>query len=302
MTSDSEREQDLRRLLAEAVEPVEPGPGAQTRLLARARSQAQHKRRRRADVLRWAVPVTIVSLALVFLATVGVIASRNDSGSSKGASTSTAGGSSSISSPEAGPDSAAAAASPSRAAKGSLTAPAVPVPSALSSEKAANGASSGTTQFSNDLRASALPLPDLDGDGRLDTFAISAGKLIATLSSDGVQSVMLPPMGAGARVLDVTALTDPSGNTVPALFVRLQQSGSTFTDTVVVLVSGRLTVLEKGSQALLLTVDGAHGYGCNQKALALSGDNTPYVVDGAQLVASPLLRAVQVPVGKSLGC
>ena len=44
MSSDTGTRAALRRLLAEAVEPVEPAPGAQTRLLARARAQAQRRK------------------------------------------------------------------------------------------------------------------------------------------------------------------------------------------------------------------------------------------------------------------
>jgi hypothetical protein len=196
-------------------------------------------------------------------------------------------------------------ASPSRA-PGDIAAPAVPNPKSLSARSDAasgSGTSKGSVQFNSDgSQAAALAPSDLDGDGRVDTFAINGGKLIATLSSDGTQSVQLPATGSGASVLGVAALSDPSSNTVPALFVRLRNSGGSVTDTIVTLVSGRLTVVQRGSEPVQLTVDASHGYGCNQRNLALAGDATPYVIDSAQLVASPQLRAVLAPAGKVSGC
>ena len=297
MSTEDRREHELRRLLAEAVKPVEPGPGAQTRLLARARSQAQRKRRHPAGVLRWAVPVTIVSLALIFAVTFGVIAGRNDRGASKGAST--AAGSASVSAPEGASSRAAAAAGPSGTPDATLMQPAVPSPLTANS---GSGTSLSSEQNGKAATDQSLVPSDLDGDGRVDSFAINAGKLQAMLSTDGAQTVELPEVGAGARVLGMAFLTDPSGNTVRALFVRLNVADATPTDTIATVVSGHLTVVQKGSGPVLLTIDAGHGYGCSQGSLVVSGDTTPYVIDGSRLVASPQLRAVLAPAGKTSGC
>ncbi len=93
MTSSREvarrREQQLRRLLSEAVEPVEPAAGAQTRLLARARAQAQRKSRGPL-ILRWGAPVVLASLAIAVVVTL-VFAIHSGSGSNSSASTSAGG-------------------------------------------------------------------------------------------------------------------------------------------------------------------------------------------------------------------
>ncbi len=132
----------------------------------------------------------------------------------------------------------------------------------------------------------------------------SGGTLVADLSRDGRQTVALPSTGPGARVLGVASLRDAGGKPVPVVFVRLRQVDSTATDTLVSLVGGSLTVLEQGSGPALLTIDATHGYACDDNALLLTGSPTPYVVYGAELVASPGLR-VALPAAlpaKATGC
>ncbi len=291
---ESEREQELRRLLAEAVEPVEPAPGAQTRLLARAR--AQQRRRQRPLMARLGVPVAVASLiAVVVLAVVFVgRANRGSSGSS--ASTAEAGGALSSRAAEA---SSAAGAS---AGNGPALA-ASPSPSSRDLSQKAAASPADSTQYSGEAPQPASLVPrDLDGDGRPDTVMLSAGTLKVELSRDGVQAVKLSPSGPGAKVLGVTSLNQSNGSPVAVVFVRLREVGSTATDTIAAVVNGRLTVLRLGSGPVLLTIDASHGYGCSQGTLAVSGKTTPFVVDGAQLVASAQAQGGVATAGKSVGC
>jgi hypothetical protein len=302
MTSDTEREQQLRRLLSEAVDPVEPAPGAQTRLLARARAQA-HRKSRGPVILRWGVPVALGSLVVIALVTVVFAvrsANRSDSSASTSAGSATAGTSA--------PQAARASAGPSSAgsATGQQFNPDVPSPQ-LSLGKSATTDSGNAGAESGSKAAPDIPLAlrpaDLDGDGVPDTIAVQGGNLVATLSRDGKQAVSLPPpVGAGAGVLGGATLSDPDGRAATVVFVRLTQAGTAATDTIVALVNGRLTVLRQGSDPVLLTIDPTHGYGCDQRSLALAGNTTPFVVDGTQLVRSPNLRGVITPAAKVVGC
>jgi hypothetical protein len=305
MTSDTEREQQLRRLLSEAVEPVEPAAGAQTRLLARVRAQAQRKSRGPL-ILRWGVPVVLASLAVVVVVTLAFAINR---GGGSNSSASTSAGGATVKSPAKGPAGAAqASAGPSTAAdaKRSALSP-VPATPQFDSGKSAttnNGSIPGAATTDLDGRQLSLARSaDLDGDGSQELIAVQGGSLLATLSRDGVQRVTLPPpVASGAGVLGVTTLSDPNGNAVTVVFVRLTQAGTAATDTVAAVVDGRLTVLRQGTDPVLLTIDPTHGYGCDQRSVAMAGNTTPFVVDGAQLVASPELRGVITPPAKALGC
>lgn len=302
MSSDTgpgpEREEAIRRLLAEAVEPVEPGPGAQTRLLARAR--AQQRRRRRPLAARWALPAALASVLIVLGVTV-IFATRGGDGSGSSAST-TAG-----SAAAGGPSRAASAEASAAAGGATVPAPVAPAPS--KSLDARNGASSlyGSAQVQTGTKDAnrhdlSFQPSDFDGDGRPDTFTLGAGTLAVQLSSLGLETVSLPPLGPGAKILGTSLLTDPHGQLVPVVFVRLRQVGTSSTDTVAVLENGSLEVVQQGSGPVLLTIDPTHGYGCAQMTLALAGNTTPFVVSGAQLVASPHVRGLITPAGKAVGC
>jgi hypothetical protein len=93
---------------------------------------------------------------------------------------------------------------------------------------------------------------------------------------------------------------------VAVVLVRLQASDQSSTDTLATLVNGHLTVLRQGSGPVLLAIDATHGYVCEQGILAISGSATPFVVDGAQLVASSAVRAAAparaAASGKTTGC
>jgi hypothetical protein len=278
---DFEREQELRRLLADAVEPIEPSPGAETRLLARARAQERHRRRPLMTRLR--IPAAVVSfLAIVVLAVVFVRANRGSNGASAGSTAASA--------PSRAPESSSASAASAGTAKPPTALNPVPSSKSLSNEKGAGTSYSGDTSATRPQVASLVPF-DLDGDGRTDTFTLGAGTLGAQLSRYGLEAVSLPPLGAGARVLGVTSLTAPDGTPVAVVFVRLRQVGSTATDTIVSLVNGRLTVLRLDSGPVSLTIDATHGYGCSQGTLAISGKATPLAVDGSWLVTSAVVRA-----------
>ncbi len=306
----SEREQELRRLLSEAVEPVEPAPGAQTRLFARARAQAHRRKSRKPLIVRWAVPLTFAAVIVFFAVTV-TFALRHGQGSeaSKSGGTDAAGAPSRAA--ESSPASALAPAAPS-ATPGPLQYKPVPrAPSSQDLSSLQNGSGGSTYGKSANAQAGATGtarpsldfLPDLDGDGAPDSVSLADSTLTATLSRDGVQTVSLPPpVGSGSGVLGATTLSDPSGKPVIVVFVRLTQAGPDATDTLVSVVGGRLTVLRQGSEPALLTIDPTHGYACDQRALVLAGNMTPYVVSGAQLVPPPQQRGVITPAGKVLGC
>ncbi len=301
MSSDSDREQELRRLLADAVEPIEPSPGSQTRLLARAR--AQQRRRQRPLMERLRLPAAAVSL-LAVVALVVVLVSRAGDRSNGSSATSTAAGAASAAS---APSRGAQASSPATQAQGPVSSPAAfpkAPPKDLSRGGSTAGSRSDSTSGLNPDASMAGPSrpSDLDGDGRADTFTLSGRVLTANLSRDGRQMVTLPPVGPHAFVLFVSTLDDPNGQAVAVLFVRLRVASQSATDTVVALVDGRLTVLQEGSGPALLTIDRTHGYVCSQRTLALVGDATPFVVDGSQLVASRELSGVVAAPAKTSGC
>jgi hypothetical protein len=292
---DVEREQALRRMLTDAVEPIEPAPGAQTRLLARAR--AHRRRKERPLVVRWA-PAALASL-LVILGVTLLFAVRGGNRSN---------GSSGSSSAAGAPSPAAGSTAVQPAEPESAAAP-VPGLKQLSSKAAASDQSAGAAgthdSFNPNQRvpgAASVSGSDLDGDGRPDTFTLRAATLAAQLSRVGLEAVSLPPLGPGARVLGVTALTDSNGAAVPVVFVRLRQAGAKATDTVVALVDGRLTVLRQGSGPVLLKIDATHGYGCSQGTLAVSGNAAPFRVGGSSLVPSAVVRAAAATPAKTFGC
>jgi hypothetical protein len=301
MTSEIEREEQLRRLLSEAVEPVQPAPGAQTRLLARARAQAHHRKSRGTPALRWAVPLTLASLVVIAVVTVAFAV---HGGNRSNSSASTVAGSATVKGPPE-TDTSSAAASQAQAGGGASLNPATPQPSSppelsLGTRKTTGGTAYGP---SAPVNAQAAAPEYVDSDGIFDTLSLQGGDLVATLSHDGVQVVSLPPpVGAGARVLGVTTLSSPDRAPVRVVFVRLTQAGTAATDTAVAVVGGRLTVLREGRDPVLLTIDPTHGYGCDQRSLVVAGNTTPLVVDGAQLVASPELRGVVTPAGRASGC
>ena len=264
--NDLEREATLRRLLTEAVEPIQPAPDAQARLARRIRIGAQPRKPfwERAG-FGWAATglatAGIIVLAVLFVHVRGGDSSKSSSAASGGSA------SSATSNPAAQPQTAAAGASPEA--------------------------------HSPDL---TVVTGDLDGDGQADTLSIAGGMLSAKLTQAGSQSVALPTTGPGARVLGITQFASYAGGRVPVVLVRLQERTGFAQDTVATLVGGRLTVLRIGSGPALLIVDASHGYACNENELVVSGNPAAYVVQGDQLVASPQLRAVTAPVGRNEGC
>ncbi len=287
--NDQERAAALTRMLADAVEPVQPAPGAQARLLARVRTPSLTGQR-----LRWAAAgvttAAVVIVAVVFFA--GHLANGSD-----GTSASTAG-------------------LPSVAGESSTSAalPAAPSASArLTTPKSASGPDAET--FGSAAPSATQPdsALDLDGDGKPDTLTIEQGNLVAELSHAGVQAVRLPPVGPGAKVLSVTSLpavsptssATSSGATagrVPIAFIRLEARPGQARDTAVALDNGWLTVLTRGGTPVQLLVDSGHGYGCTEAGLALAGADSAYVVRRSQLVPSPFLVATRVPPGQVTGC
>jgi hypothetical protein len=265
--NDLERQEALRRLMVEAVQPIHPAPGSQARLQARIESaEAEAKQRPEKAKRSWrrVSPASLgwsgvgVSTAAIVVATVIFATHGTRTGSSSS-------GASSISAPAA----ASAGAAPAQGAE---------------------------------KKPSALVRGDLDGDGIADAFTLAGGTLTVALSGGGRQQVTLPATGPGARVLDVTQLKSPAGNPVPVVFVRLLERTGLIQDAAATLVDGRLTVLGLDSRPAVLTVDATHGYACSDGELALSGNPAAYAVQGSQLVTSPRLRAVHAVPGLATGC
>ena len=300
---DRQREDTLRRLLTEAVEPVTPKPGSEARLRARIRA-SQRSRTRVPLALRWSA-AGVSAVAIIVVGAVFAV-SHHDAGSS------------SNSSAEAGPSVAGqpaegkasgtlqqpnAADLANGAAASAGAAPAAPTrePPSSHGSKAQNGRDSNGSNGSG-VTPEASAGPDVDGDGIGDVLRLDRGALVAQLSKDGLQAVALPRPGAGERILSVTHLVTAANVPVPVVFVRLSTSLVAQRDVVVSLVNGRLTLLRFGSDTAVLTVDATHGYACVNAELGISGRPAPYVLAGSQLVASPRLSAVNVAPGKASGC
>jgi hypothetical protein len=279
--NDQEREEALRRLMADAVEPLHPAPDSQARLMARIEAAEDNAQQRAGNggggkpkSSRWRVSPAGLGWSGVGLSAAAVVAAAvffathssrtNNSGASSGSSV---------------------AAAPSQA-----------------SSQAAAGSASEPAPVPKQPLSRPLVVNDLDGDGTSDVFTLNGSTLSARLSREGQQQVTLPATGSGAQVLGVTLLQTPAGGRVPVVLVRLQSRPGFAQDAAAALVDGRLTVLRIGSQPAVLTVDATRGYACSDGELAVAGNPVAYTVQGAQLVASPRLRAVDVPPGQASGC
>jgi hypothetical protein len=245
--NDAEREAALRRLLADAVEPLEPAAGSQARLEARihqaeVQAQAEQRRSKKSETqksrwrrlspagLHWSgAGVSAVAAGVVVVAAAVFFATHASRTGDSAAS--------SAGSPASAP-SAASAATQGASAGSSSHAPAKEPAPELASPAAAN---------------------DLDGDGIADVFTLNGDTLSAQLSQSGEQQVTLPPTGAGARVLGVTDLQSVAGSPVQVVFVRLLGRAGFAQDAVAALLDGRLTVLRFGAQPAVLTVDSTAG-------------------------------------------
>ncbi len=280
------REERLRQLLTDAVEPVEPAPGAEARLLAKLR--VERDRPGVTQRLRWAGATLGAAAAIAGVVVVGVnVGGRSESSNSSSAARASAGGATSATAPEAG----AASSAPTELN---------PVPPA----GAAGSATSRDSQYSN---AGSVPAPaggagadlaqptakavqkvaDLDGDGKADRLAISGSSLVAELSAGGHQTVVLPQVGPGARVLGIGSVATPSGTLTPVAFVRMNASGATVRDTLVVVFAGRLTVVQSGGRPVVLGVSTMQGYTCAGPLVITDASAAGYVISGDQLVARP---------------
>lgn len=259
--NDLEQEEALRRLLTEAVEPIQPAPDAQARLQRRLRIGREPRKRfwERAG-FGWAATglatAGVIVLAVLFVHVRGADSSKSSSGSSA------------VSNPAAQPQSAAAGSSTTRAPSQSFP----------------------------------VVTSDLDGDGRADSLTVVGGNLVAELTKDGHQSVALPSNGLGNSILGFTRLQFYAAGAGQVALIRLGDHSGAAHYVVVAVAAGKLSVLQIGSGPALLTVDAAHGFGCNDEELVVSGVSAAYVIKGDQLVASPRLRAVTTPVARITGC
>ncbi len=265
--SDDDREQALRRLLAEAVEPVRAAPGAQARLFARIRAGGARRQHFRLKV----AGATLACVALI--AGVAVFFAGRTGDATRSSTASIAGA----------PPSSEAAVSPEQPEATPFMAPGnTSAPDDKSVGSAAGGTASGVATEQ-----------DLDGDGRPDALTLQGNVLHAQLSRDGVQQVMLPDVGPGARVLGITALRSDPANpaaTVAVAFIRLRADQGVTTDVVAAVVDQRLTLLRLGGSVAKLRID-AIGYGCDQQILFVQNGGTrvtPYEVSGDQLVSAKI--------------
>jgi hypothetical protein len=292
----------LRRLLAEAVEPVRPAPGAQARLLARVRAHGARRGRERGAPhrLRWVAAG--LATALVIVGATVIFAGRAGDGS--GQSSATAGrapASGALSSPAAPSAAAPAPAGRSKDLAETKSGQARAGRPGVSPAGAAGNVPAAASAPGPPL-ANALGPADLDADGLPDDLSVAGGTLVARLSHEGVQTVQLPATGPGARVLGVTLLDSARGGRVPVAFVRLQQRPGDAQDTAVSVVDGRLTVLRRGAEPVLLSVDPTGGYSCAGDLVIAGHPAGAYTVSGADLVPAASGAAVDAPVGKATGC
>ena len=291
--------QALRRLLAAAVEPIQPGPEAYNRL----RDQVARRRN------RWVIPVAAVgALALAGIIALSLLLVRQapstlsdplppphrvgtpgggapgGQGVQGGDSSTTPGGAvTTTTGPSTGPSSTGPAVSPTA----SVTATNSP------------GGGDGSQQRPTPFRTPAVA-GDIDGDGKPDSVAVSGGAVTFTLSRDGSETVQLP---AGS-VPGKWALADVDGDGFAELIIQTGTSGGIASYTVIqYLARHELGVLPQPSVARLaagVTASYAGwGFSCVDKAVEfVSGSSS----DGGQTyqVTTTTLRpdlGSWVPVG-----
>ncbi len=282
----------VRRLLTEAVEPVEPAPGAQARLLARARKQ-RRRAYERPGRLRWAggalAATAVVVAGSVYFAGKSGQESNSSAASSPGGTTSAA----ASRAPEAAPNAGGPTTS-GGLRLGTATSPLSPDQQALRDLAARSAAGApvpkAATQGSTSFDQSMNP----------DTLTLEGSTLVARLSPGDVQRVALPAVGIGARVLGVALIDSGSGGQVPVVFVRLQARVGYTQDTLVGDVGGRLAVLQLSSKSVLLVRDAGHAYSCAGPLLISQGSSRSYVVAGASLETADTRLAAARPA--SPGC
>jgi hypothetical protein len=291
-------EEKLRQLLTEAVEPVQPGPGAQARLQAKIRQQRAPRDVRRG--LRWAGAV-LGTAAVVSGAAVAINAQHGHSTDSSASSASSAKtgsansdstSSGKVNGPMAGPSAAdsRSATTPNvetTAGAGGAAPAAQASPPSYAPAAGDKSLSGGTTQKVPEdlspLARSITPL-DLNGDNQADVLTLTDQRLIVKFSN-GSQSATLPQVSTGARVLGVTELRNASGTWTPVAFVRLEASPGYARETLVAVVDGKLTVLRLSGKPVQLTVTAAQGYTCAGSLIVTAGGVFGYVVSGADLVS-----------------
>jgi hypothetical protein len=291
-------EERLRLLLSDAVEPLQPGPGAEARLHAKIR--AGRRERNWPNRLRWA-GATLGAAAV--LAGGVLVVTQTGRGDGSSASTATA------SSPRSGPSS-------SGASSGALSYGAgAPRPAAAASASTADlggttlepleqqkrvGSVTGGPQLSDGAAAPMNPQfrapnsSDLNGDHSPDQLTISGQRLVVIFRSS-TQSVTLPQVSAGARVLGVTQLQNAAGQWVPVAFIRVGADSAHARDTLVAVVAGKLTVLQLGGQPVVLAVTGSQGYTCDGALVITSATATRYTVNGANLIPTGSAGGVAKP-------
>ena len=278
-------EDRLRQMLSEAVEPVQPGPGAEARLQAKIRAG-----RRERDLprrLRWAGAT--VGVAALVAGGVLVVSQTGRSDGSQSSSTAV-GAPAAAASTQAGVSGKSRASRPSTevegpaggAIAGSQKAAGAPLPAA---SPLSYGAVSGDNPTSLDPLGRASVPSDLNADHVPDRLSISGQSLVVSFSGSS-QSVTLPQLSSGARVLGVTQLQTAPGAWTPVAFIRLGANSAQARDTLVAVVGGKLTVLRLGAAPVVLAVTPSRGYTCAGPLVVTAGTVQAYFVSGAELVAT----------------
>jgi hypothetical protein len=113
---------------------------------------------------------------------------------------------------------------------------------------------------------------------------ISGNSLVGELSAFGHQTITLPEVGQGAKVLGLAVVSSATGRPTPVAFIRLQAVPD-IRDTMVVVSQGRLTVLQLNNQPVLLGVSSTLGYACAGPLLVAGLPATGFVVSGDTLAA-----------------
>jgi hypothetical protein len=305
-------EERLRLLLTDAVEPVQPGPGAEARLQAKIR--AGRRERDLPKRLRWA-GAALGAAAVVAGGVLVVSQTGRDDGSSASSATSATSERTPASGPSSPGDASGAA---SGASSGALSYGSnAPVPAAAASPPTADlgkatteqqsgaGSVAGAPQLSggvagaksaplSPLAASAFAPSDLNGDNSSDQLTLSGQRLVVTFRGS-TQSVTLPQVSAAARVLGVTQLKNAAGASVPVAFIRLGADSAHARDTLVAVVAGKLTVLRLDGQPVVLAVTATQGYTCDGALVVTAAKVTGYTVDGADLIPTGSAGIVAKP-------
>lgn len=258
--------EELRRLLAEAVEPIEPHPRAYARI------RAGTGRRR-----RWRGPLAAAG-ALALAAVVGLLfVTLRPVGPAQEVTAPAAPSSGRATTPAPTPPSAAAlppAHAPPRrptpaprttspgAGGGTSTRPAPTGPSPTAVPTPSRTPVVPTTPVATTTPAAVVPVRtpaldgDVDGDGKVDALTYAGGDVVATLTRLGVERVPL-----AVATTPTLVVTDIDHDGYGEVLVRTDVDASTARYAVLRLVRGVMTAMVGPPLPLLAGVSAMHGDG-----------------------------------------